>query len=108
MVYSQISFSSKQKGRKRALNNVLLRGHAIVEDIERAVLETNADLPEEELEDIREQLARFKSFYNDTSSSQSLISNLVEERPDFEFNDYNFRLHRSVLTADDEPRQTEY
>jgi hypothetical protein len=32
----------------------LLCGYASVEDIERAVLEQNADLPEEELDEIRE------------------------------------------------------
>ena len=39
VVYSQISFTGKQKGRKDALRNVLLCGYASVEDIEKAVLE---------------------------------------------------------------------
>ena len=108
VVYSQISFTGKQKGRRDALKNILLCGYASVEDIERAVLEQNADLPKAELEDICEQLARFKSFYNETSSSQSIIANLVEYRPGFEFNDYNFKLRRTDLEADDEPREEEY
>ena len=53
VVYSQISFTGKQKGRRDALRNVLLCGRATVEDVERAVLEQNAHLPEEELNDIR-------------------------------------------------------
>ncbi len=54
VVYSQISFTGKQKGRRDALKSVLLFGYASVEDIERVVLEQNADLPEAELDDIRE------------------------------------------------------
>jgi hypothetical protein len=54
VVYSQISFTGKQKGRRDALKSVLLCGYACVDDIERAVLEQNADLPEAELDDIRE------------------------------------------------------
>jgi hypothetical protein len=54
VVYSQISFTGKQKGRRDALKSVLLCGYASVEDIERVVLEQNADLPEVELDDIRE------------------------------------------------------
>ena len=53
VVYSQISFTGKQKGRRDALRNVLLCGRATVEDVERAVLEQNAHLPEEELNNIR-------------------------------------------------------
>jgi hypothetical protein len=66
VVYSQISFTGKQKGRKYAFRNVLLCGYASVEDIKKAALEQNAGLPEEEIEDIRQQLARFKSFINVT------------------------------------------
>ena len=87
---------------------VLLCGRTTVEDVERAVLEQNAHLPEEELNDIRGQLVEFKSFFYDTESSQSLIANLVEERPGIEFGNYNFRLHRSMLEADDEPLAEEY
>ena len=86
------------------MRNVILCGKATVEDVEIAVLEQNAHLPEEELKDIRGQLDDFKSYFYDTESSQSLIANLVEERPGFEFNNYNFRLRRTVLEADDEPR----
>jgi hypothetical protein len=53
-VYSQISFTGKQKGRRDALKSVLLCGYASVEDIERTVFEQNSDLPEVELDDIRE------------------------------------------------------
>ena len=63
VVYSQISFTGKQKGRRDALRNVLLCGRTTVEDLERAVLEQNAHLPEEELNDIRGQLVEFKSVY---------------------------------------------
>ncbi len=66
-------------------------------------MEQNSHLPEEELDDIRRQLTDFKSYFYETESSQSLIANLVEGRPGFEFNNYNFRLRRSVLEADDEP-----
>ncbi len=45
VVYSQISFTGKQKGRRDALRNVLLCGKATVEDVEKAVLEQNANLP---------------------------------------------------------------
>jgi hypothetical protein len=44
----------------------LLCGKATVEDVERAVLEQNSNLPEEELNDIRRQLADFKSYFYDT------------------------------------------
>ena len=64
VVYSQISFTGKQKGRRDALRNVILCGKATVEDIERAVLEHNANLPEDELSDIRGQLGNFKSYFN--------------------------------------------
>ena len=37
-----------------------------------------------------------------------MIANLVEERPGFEFNNYNFRLRRSVMEADDEPLTESY
>ena len=69
VIYSQISFTGKQKGRKEALRNILLVGKATIEDLEIAVLEQNADLPEEELDIIREDLARLKSFFYNTSSS---------------------------------------
>jgi hypothetical protein len=46
VVYSQISFTGKQKGKRDALRNVLPCGKATVEDMERAVLEQNANLPE--------------------------------------------------------------
>ena len=103
VVYSQISFTGEQKGRRDALRNVLLCGKATIEDLERAILEQNADLPEDELAEIRVQLTDFKSFYYDTESSQSLIANLVEERPGFEYGNYNFKLRRSVFEANDEP-----
>ena len=86
----------------------MLCGRTTVEDVERAVLEQNAHLPEEELYEIRGQLVEFKSFFYDTESSQSLIANLVEERPGIEFGYYNFRLRRSMLEADDEPLAEEY
>ena len=89
------------------MRNVILCGKATVEDIERAVLEQNAHLPEEELNDIRSQLGEFKSYYYETESSQSLIANLVKERPGFEYGNYNFRLRRSRLEVDDEPRYSE-
>ncbi len=54
VVYTQISFTGKQKGRRDALKSVLLCGFASLEDIEKAVLEQNADLPKAELEDICE------------------------------------------------------
>ena len=76
--------------------------------IKKAALEQNAGLPEEEIEDIRQQLARFKSFINFTQSSQLMIANLVEKRRGFEYNSYNFRLRRSVLEADDGPCEEEY
>jgi hypothetical protein len=38
----------------------------------------------------------------------SLIANLVQERPGFEFNNYNFKLRRTMLDAGDFPRPTEY
>ena len=85
----------------------MLCGKTTVEDVERAVLEQNAHLPEEELSDIRDQLNDFKSYYYEIESSESLIANLVEERPGFEFGNYNFRLRRSVLEDDDEPREEE-
>ena len=66
-------------------------------------MEQNAHLPEKELNNIREQLDDFKYYFDDTESSQSLIANLVEETPGFEYGNYNFRLHRSVLEASDEP-----
>ena len=69
VVYSQISFTGKQKGRRDALRNVLLCGRATIEDLERAVLEQNKDLPEEELNDIRGQIGEFKSFFYETESS---------------------------------------
>ena len=59
MVYSQISFTGKQKGRRDALRNVILCGVATVEDIERAVLEQNAHLPEEELKPFSTMLGKF-------------------------------------------------
>jgi hypothetical protein len=37
-----------------------------------------------------------------------MIANLVEGRPGFEYNNYKFRLQRSVLEADDEPQEEEY
>ena len=77
MVYSQISFTGKQKGRRDALRNVLLCGRKTVEDVERAVLEQNSHLPEDEQNDIRRQLDDFKSFFYNTESSMSLIANLV-------------------------------
>ena len=89
------------------MRNVVLCGKATVEDLERAVLEQNAHLTEDELNDIRGQLADFKSYFYDTESSRSLIANMIEERPGFEFNNYNFRLRRTVLEADDEPREEE-
>ena len=49
LIYSKISFIRKQKGRRNALINDLFCVYASLEDIERAVLEQNADLPEEEL-----------------------------------------------------------
>jgi hypothetical protein len=54
VVYYQISFTGKQKGRRDALKSVLLCGYASVEDIERTVFEQNSDLPEVELDNIRE------------------------------------------------------
>jgi hypothetical protein len=77
VVYSHISFTGKQKGRRDALRNILLCGKTTVEDVERAVLEQNAHLPEDELNEIRRQLADSKSYYYETESSQSLIANLV-------------------------------
>ena len=106
MVYSQISFTGKQKGRKQALRNVLLCGKTTIEDVERAVLEQNANLPEEELDVIRVQLVDFKSYFYEMESSQPLIANMVSEGPGFEFSNYNFGLRRTVLEADDEPRST--
>ena len=67
-VYSQISFTAKQKGRKEALRNVLLCGKASVEDIEKAVMEHNAHLSEDRLDDIRRQVGDFKSFFYETES----------------------------------------
>ena len=40
----------------------MLCGKETIEDVEIAVLEQNADLPEEELDIIREDLKRLKSF----------------------------------------------
>ena len=39
VVFSQISFTGGQKGRREALKNVLLCGFTSIEDVERAVLE---------------------------------------------------------------------
>ena len=90
------------------MRNVLLNGFTSVEEIERAVLEQNSDLPEAKLDEIRRQLGDFKSYFNEIEASQSMIANMVEERPGFEFGNYNFRIRRSVLEADDEPRLTEF
>jgi hypothetical protein len=38
VIFSQISFTGKQKGRRDALRNVLLCGKSTVEDVESAVL----------------------------------------------------------------------
>jgi hypothetical protein len=62
VVYSQISFTGKQKGRREALRNVILCGKTSVEDVEKAVLKQNAHLPEDKLDDIRKQFKEFKSF----------------------------------------------
>ena len=69
VVYSQISFTGKQKGRKEALRNVLLCGKATIEDVEKAVQEQNMHLPEEELDVIRVQLVDFKSYFYEMESS---------------------------------------
>jgi hypothetical protein len=64
VVYSQISFTGKQKGRREALRNVILCGKTSVEDVEKAVLKQNAHLPQEKLDNIRKQFKEFKSFFN--------------------------------------------
>ena len=71
-------------------------------------MEQNAHLPEEEQEEMRRDLARFKSFFYETESNHSFLANMVEQRPGIEFGFTNFRLRRSILEADDEPRQEEY
>ena len=48
------------------------------------------------------------NYFYEMESSQSLIANLLEVRPGFEFNNYNFKLRRSVLEADYEPRIAEF
>jgi hypothetical protein len=37
-----------------------------------------------------------------------LIANLVEERPGFEFGDYNFKLRRTFLDTEDDQRLSEF
>ena len=55
----------------------MLCGKTTIEDVERAVLEQNANLPEEELDVIRVQLVDFKSYFYEMESSQPLIANMV-------------------------------
>ena len=60
-----------------------MQGFASVEDIERAVLEQNAHLPEEDKEDMRRDLTRFKEFFYEKENNHSFLANMVEERSDF-------------------------
>lgn len=55
---------------------------------------------------MRAHLGEFRSFYNNSEDSHSLFASLIIV-PDLAFGDYNFRLYRSRLTYDDEPRRTE-
>ena len=108
MVFSQITWTSEQKGRKAALNNVLLQGFSSIEDIEIAILETNHDLPEDEQEFMRQDMARFKSFFNNTESSHSFLANMTEVRPEIDFGYATFRLRRNLNDSTmDEPRVSE-
>ena len=71
-------------------------------------MEQHADLPEDERENIRRELGGFKSFWNDTEDSIPLCASLVIV-PEMAFSDYNFRLRRTKLEADDEPaNRSEY
>ena len=108
VVYSQVPLTGAQKAQAQKLKNVLLQGFANIEDIEPAVMEQNADLPEDERENIRRELGGFKSFWNDTEDSIPLCASLVIV-PEMAFSDYNFRLRRKTLEADDEPaNRSEY
>ena len=78
-----MEWTGEQRGRKSALKNVILQGFATLDEIEKAVLEHNANLPTEEREDMRRDLGRFKSFYLETEDSQNLLANMVEERQDY-------------------------
>jgi hypothetical protein len=55
------------------------------EDFEIDVLEHNGDLIEEKRTEICVKIDDFKSYFYETKSSQSLIVNLVEERPGFKY-----------------------
>ena len=84
----------------------MLQGFASIEDIEPALMEQHQDLPEDEKEEMRTQVEGFRTFYNDTEDSHTLCASLIDI-PHMFFNDYNFKLHRSKLEDDDEPRFTE-
>ena len=71
-------------------------------------MEQHADLPEDERKNMQRELGGFKYFYNDSEDSIPLCASLVIV-PETAFRyDYNFRLRRSRLEADDEPLQTEF
>lgn len=55
------------------------------EDFEIDVLEHNGHLIEEKRTEICVKIDDFKSYFYETNSSQSLIVNLVEERPGFKY-----------------------
>ena len=80
----------------------MFQGFANVEDIEPAVMEQHGDLPEDEIQNMRQQLKGFKSFYDSLRDSIPLCSSQAIV-PGIAFrNDFNFRLRRERLTVDDE------
>ena len=85
----------------------MLQGFSNVEDIELAVMEQHKHLTEDEKEKMRSQLGGFRTFYTATEDSHPLCASLVDV-PQMFFNDYNFKLGRSKLESDDEPRLTEF
>jgi hypothetical protein len=51
--------TNAQKAHIEKVNNVLLQGFAKIEDIEAAMIEQHKDLPEDEKENIKQQLEEF-------------------------------------------------
>ena len=102
VLYSQVPYTSAQKDQAMKLKNVLLQGFAKVEDIEPAVMEQHQDLPEDERQEMRQQLGEFRSFYNNNSEDcLPLFASLVIV-PEVVQYGFEFKFPKKGLETNDE------